>query len=151
MEQPPENYQFKLNEAQSDLIPVSWVGRDAFPLTDLPVEPESFYKWGEFMAPFSSAAISLHEVYIDTRIEGWYLLWIGNMVEEWEYKVVAWTPKVNGDSIVKAGYRMFAKVAKTVDEFLFVGNAVETGTGHSSLMYSSERCQEVFSALRKRS
>ena len=103
------------------------------------------------MAPFSSAAISLHEVYIDTRIEGWYLLWIGNMVEEWEYKVVAWTPKVNGDSIVKAGYRMFAKVAKTVDEFLFVGNAVETGTGHSSLMYSSERCQEVFSALRKRS
>jgi hypothetical protein len=148
LEQAPETYQFKLNEAQSELIPVSWVGRDAFPLTDLPAEPEYFHKWGEFMAPFSSAIISLHEVYIDTRIEGWYLLWIGNMVEDWEYKVVAWTPRVNGDSIVKAGYRMFTKVAKTIDDFLSVENAVETDTDYSAQMFSSERCREVFSALR---
>lgn len=150
MEQPPESYQFKLTEAQSELIPVSWVGRDSFPLTDLPAEPETFHKWGEFMAPFASAAISLHEVYVDTRIDGWYLLWIGNVVEEWEYKVVAWTPRVNGDSVVKAGYRMFTKVARTIDQFFTDENAVETDTDYSTQMYSSARCQQVFSALRNR-
>jgi hypothetical protein len=148
MEQATESYQFKLTEAQSELVPVSWVGRDSFPLTDLPAEPEFFQKWGEFMVPVDSTATSLNEVYVDTRIDGWYLLWIGNVVEDLEYKVVAWTPKVNGDSVVKAGYRMFTKVAKTIDQFFTDDNAVEKESNYRTQIYSSARCQQVFSALR---
>jgi len=139
-----------LHEAQSSLIPVSWVGRDAFPLSDLPAEPEEFYHWGEFMAPFDSAAIGLHKVFVDTRIEGWYLLWIGNLVEEWDYKVVAWTPKVNGDSIVKAGYRLFSKVAESIDEFFLDDVFNEVDAEYQKPLFSSERCQEVFSFLKNR-
>lgn len=139
-----------LQEAQSSMIPVSWVGRDAFPLADLPAEPEEFYQWGEFMAPFDTAAIGVHRVFVDTRIDGWYLMWIGNLVENWEYKVVAWTPKVNGDSIINAGYRMFSKVAGAIDRFLSDDIVSEIEADDHNHLFSSERCQEVFSILRKR-
>lgn len=143
--------EYSMPESRSELVPVSWVGRDAFPLTDLPAEPEHFFEWGEFMAPFASASVSLHKVYVDSRIEGWYLMWIGNAVEEWEFKVVAWTPRVTGDSIVKAGYRMFSTVAKTVEEFFQEDLATETELDYTQHLLSSERCNEVFSAIRTKS
>ena len=150
MEEATHTSEYQMPESKSELVPVSWVGRDAFPLTDLSAEPEEFFEWGEFMAPFSSASISLHKVYVDTRIEGWYLMWIGNAVEEWEFKVVAWTPKVNGDSIVKAGYRMFSTVARTIEEFFQDDLATETELDYTQHLFSSERCQEVFSGMRSK-
>lgn len=137
-------------ESASSFVPVSWVGRDSFPLTDLPAEPEHFFEWGEFMAPFSAATIALHKVYVDTRIDGWYLLWIGNMVEDWEYKVVAWTPRVGGDSIVKAGFRMFSTVAQTIETFFQDDLTTEVENDFTNHLFSSDRCQEVFTALRSR-
>lgn len=142
--------EYTISDVRSSLVPVSWVGRDAFPLTDLPAEPEEFFEWGDFMAPFSAATISLHKVYVDTRIDGWYLMWIGNMVEEWEYKVVAWTPKVGGDSIVQAGFRMFSTVAQSLETIFENDLAIETESDFSGNLFASERCQEVFTALRSR-
>ena len=141
--------EYTMSASSSALVPVSWVGRDAFPLSDLPAEPDEFFEWGEFMAPFSAATISLHKVFVDSRIDGWYLMWIGNVAEDWEYKVVAWTPKVGGDSIVNAGFRMFSTVAKSLESFFKNDLTTEAEDDFSENLFSSERCQEVFAALRK--
>lgn len=142
--------EYVISEVRSSFVPVSWVGRDSFPLSDLPAEPEEFFEWGEFTAPYSAATVSLHKVYVDTRIDGWYLMWVGNLVEDWEYKVVAWTPKVGGDSIVRAGFRMFSTVAQSIESFFESELATETDGDFAENLFSSERCQEVFAALRSR-
>lgn len=151
MDQAAKTSEYQMPESRSELIPVSWVGRDAFPLTDLPAEPESFFEWGEFKAPFASTSIDLHKVYVDDRIDGWYLMWVGKLVEDWEFQVVAWTPKVMGDSIIKAGYRMFSTVAKTINQFFSDDLNTEFDNDFSSHLFSSERCREVFDALKIKS
>jgi len=75
------------------------------------------YSVGEFFhpslmigMPCIGGSVKLH---IDTRFEGYYVLWSGTKLDSWAvgpsmrfWDVVTWTPKVSGDNIQKAAYRL---------------------------------------------
>jgi len=59
---------------------------------------------------------------VDTRIDGWYLLWILSRLDtddfgpsDWIPEIISWTPERKGDSARKAGYRMFWAAALAID------------------------------------
>jgi|GEM_PF-3350154 len=59
---------------------------------------------------------------VDTRFEGWYLLWAGVKMNEWAigpsercWGIVCWTPKVKGDNIEKAGRRLMKNMMLNID------------------------------------
>jgi hypothetical protein len=86
------------------------------PLAQLPdFDVQKVHRWGDMIHPrviLSSDEISGSIVlYVDTRVTGVYLLWTATRVpflaEGPAYEVIAWTPKTKGDSVVKAGFRLF--------------------------------------------
>lgn len=81
-------------------------------------DSRKLHKWGEFYHPYLMIGMpdlgGQNKVYIDTRIEGMYLLWVSTKLDEWlvgpsswQPDQFLWTPKMKNDSVVRAGYRLF--------------------------------------------
>ena len=119
------------------------------------------HRWGYFYHPYLmigmpdlGGEVVLHVV---TRFPGWYCMtatvkldvW-GNGPSDAAWDVVCWTPKVKGDTIDRAGTRLFKALVYKMD-------FVEDDAEHSGLFdneawqddwSASDNCMEVFKAIR---
>ena len=98
-----------------DQRPVYHIAKNAIPLQLPAFNVRKVHRWGDMVHPrivlCSDEISGSITLYIDTRVTGLYLLWAANRVpylfEGTGYEVIAWTPKTQGDSVVKAGFRLF--------------------------------------------
>lgn len=145
-----------------DGCPVYHSENNTYDLPILSFQRNKTYKWGEFYHPelmIGSPPIGgWNRLYIDTRIKGWYILWIASKLNEddigpsdWSYDIVSWTPKQDGDSITKAGYRLFwaASLAMDyVDKDSFNSTDYENEDIWTRAWDCSPSCFIVFASLR---
>jgi hypothetical protein len=80
---------------------------------------EFYHPYLMFGMPHVGGSVKLH---IDTRFEGYYVLWAGTKLDEWAcgpskrfWDVVTWTPRVPGDTIRKASYRLTKALFMAID------------------------------------
>ena len=80
---------------------------------------EIYHPYLMFGMPNIGGTIKLH---IDTRFEGYYVLWAGAKLDEWAsgpserfWDVVTWTPKMPKDSIKRASYRLAKALFLQID------------------------------------
>jgi hypothetical protein len=144
--------------------PVYFSGVNSYNLPQLKFEIKRVKKWGHFYNPFqmmgSPMVGSDNKVYVDTRIKGWYVLWVLSKLEEWALgpmdwhaSIVAWSPKSKNDSKEKAGYRMFWATAMHMenvktDEF-YNNDYFDDGGEWIKEWECSSRCFNVFSSIRR--
>lgn len=100
-----------------------------------------------------------NKVYVDTRTDGWYLLWILSRLDsddfgpsDWYPSIVSWTPKNKGDSLRKAGYRLFWAAALGMDyvniDSFYNDEYDKTGLWKDEWV-CSPLCLQVFASIRK--
>jgi hypothetical protein len=96
------------------------------------------------------------KVYVDFRFDDIYVLLVSAQLDEWSngpsfpaWSVAAWTPKLKGDSKLKAGARMFHAMILAMD-----GVSADEWTTEDfdatweSEWSPSERCLEVMRKVR---
>lgn len=117
----------ELPERIINQIPVYHTATNTLPINLPEWNRSALYFWGSFHYPdlFFGMPESIGgniKLYIDTRITGWYLLWMTTHLDEWAMgktneveELIAWTPRCNKDSIIKAGYRLCTTAAYIMD------------------------------------
>jgi hypothetical protein len=127
-----------------DLVDVYHVSNCTFfpEIRDPKRQNSRMYSVGEFYHPFLmigmpsvGGTVKLH---VDTRFDGYYVLWSGTKMESWAFgsaprywDVVTWTPKVPGDSISKAAKRLAKALFMEMD-------SVKAGEWKSDLYHDEE-------------
>ena len=142
---------------------VYYSGYNIFDLQEPEFKPGKIKKWGEFYHPYLMFGMpdrgGWNKIYIDTRIDGYYLLWVASKLDDWASgpdawvaSVIAWTPKAKNDSVNKAGTRMFWAIGLAMDDVApgeynsdFYGEAGEW----VNEWLCSIKCKQVFAAIRK--
>lgn len=153
-----ENFPYRI----LDDAPVYYSGNNEFNMYDISFRRDKTYKWGQFYHPymmFGSPPIGgINKLYVDTRIDGWYLLWILSRLDpedfvpaDWFPSIVSWTPRQMGDSVRLAGYRLFWAAALAMDD-------VKSGDYYNDDNYEnglwkddwvpSPLCFQVFASIR---
>jgi hypothetical protein len=146
-----------------DQVPVFYVGANEFDLP-LPENPKGrLHKWGEYYHPYMLVGMpdvgGWNKIYVAGSVEGWYLMFVKTKLDEWAVgpsdwaiDMIAWTPKVKNDSLIKAGYRMFWASALALDNVptdeYYSDDYDEDGTWLDTWECST-KCKEVFAAIRK--
>ncbi len=147
---------------QIDGIPVFHCG---FNVPDFEIDTAVRNKrrqWGKFHHPYMMIGMpdvgGDNKVYVDSSVPGKYLLWIYSKLDEWGngpgYRaegLIAWTPRMKGDSVKSAGYRLFWAAAMAMDglgtEGFYSHEADEEGNWVDS-WDCSESCFQVLAAVR---
>ena len=140
-----------------DNIPIFHSSTNTLEFEQPKFQASKTHQWGQYyhpdmvvgMPPFGGK----NKVYIDTRIAGWYLLWISTKLDEWavgqnswEASLIAWTPKVKKDTIDKAGYRMFWASSLAMDDnYCFDSEDVEWLDNWGC----SIKTAQIFASIRK--
>ncbi|MCE2790111.1 MAG: hypothetical protein LW630_09395 [Saprospiraceae bacterium] len=99
------------------------------------------HKWGSYYHPdMLSGMCSVGadcKIYVDSSDEKYYYLHIYSRLDEYIFEdpsfvgsAVAWTPRVKGDSIVRAGFRMFYAAARVIDRLRDNQEFEESDYGH---------------------
>ena len=144
-----------------DDTPVYHSGSNIFPY-ELPASETKLTKWGSFQHPFLMMGMpdcgGIVKIYISYSENGHYLLWIKGKLDEWingegDYVqgLLAWTPKKKGDTLVKAGYRLFYALVCEMDhikEDEEYSTIYEDPDDWSIEWEATPNCNMVFSALR---
>ena len=138
-------------------VPIFYSGVNNIEFEHPEFKASKTYKWGEYyhpdmvigMPPFGGE----NKVYVDTRITGWYLLWVSTHLDEWaigpndwEACLLAWTPKVKNDTIEKAGYRMFWGLSLAMNNDNCFDSEDEEWL---KSWVCSIKCSHVFTSIRK--
>ena len=104
-------------------MPVYFSGHNILSFEAPQFNTSEIHKWGEFYNPCMMIGMpdigGRNKIYVDTRIDGWYLLWVYSKLDEWAIgptcwipDIIAWTPRFPNDSILKAGFRLFFAAAE---------------------------------------
>ena len=102
----------------ADGIPVYHSSRNQFPAGRR--EPDTHprvHNFGYFydpgFVPGMPSVGGAHGLFVGTHWKGWYTLWLHTKLDSWAFgptpmqrSLVAWTPKVAGDNVIKAGFRL---------------------------------------------
>lgn len=83
-------------------------------------------KFGSFYHPFLLMGMpdmgGMVKLYVDTRFEGWYVLFASVKLDTWQngpsetaLDYVCWTPRKKGDTISKAGQRLIRSLIHEMD------------------------------------
>jgi hypothetical protein len=100
-----------------DHTPVYHISVNKCPFEHSEFNSRKVHRWGWYVQPcliLASEDIPGEiTLYVDTRVEDHYALWTATRVDPvWgfgsgaSYDLVAWTPKIKGDSIKRAGFRL---------------------------------------------
>ena len=125
-------------------------------------EKRKFHKWGEFYHPYMMPGMpdvgGINKIYVDTSIKGWYLLIIYSKLDKMSVgpsyfagSIIAWTPKQKGDTITKAGYRMFWATAMSMDfvkEGEFYSEGYDDDGNWPDEWHCSSTCFHVLAGIR---
>lgn len=99
-----------------DRVSVYHVARNKPRFEEKEFDVRKLHRWGYLDHPAIVACS--YEIggdlrfYLDTRIAGFYLLWTATRVDDQfefpgvSYDLVAWTPRIKGDAIQRAGFRL---------------------------------------------
>jgi len=146
-----------------DEWPVYHSSSNEFDLADMEFKRDKTHIWGKFYHPFLMMGMpdvgGRNKLYVDTRINGWYILWVSTKLDEddfgpsdWMTSIVAWTPKQKNDSITKAGYRLFWASSLALDyvekDQLYNDDYDKDGVW-KDLWSCSPSCFQVFASIRK--
>jgi hypothetical protein len=143
-----------------DNAPVYHLRYNAFDREMESVDRKLMQKFGEFEHPFLMIGMpdspGVIKVYVDFRFDDIYVLLVSAQLDEWSngpsfpaWSVAAWTPKLKGDSKMKAGARMFHAMILAMD-----GVSTDEWTTEDfdatweSEWSPSERCAEVMRKVR---
>jgi hypothetical protein len=143
-----------------DNTPVYHSAINIFPF-EIPSSRPNLFKWGSFIHPYMMMGMpdtsGLVKLYVSFYREN-YLLWIYcKLDEEMNGKsdfvsgLIAWTPKMKGDSLQLAGFRLFYALLCQMD---FIKDNEEFSTSFTTPQdwteewEASSNCNMVFSALR---
>jgi hypothetical protein len=146
-----------------DNTPVYHSAINIFPF-EIPSSRPNLFKWGSFIHPYMMMGMpdtnGLVKLYVSFYQEN-YLLWIYcKLDEEMNGKsdfvsgLIAWTPKVKGDSLQLAGFRLFYALLCQMD---FIKDNEDFATSFTTPQDWTEEweatanCNMVFSALRNTS
>ena len=146
-----------------DGVPVFYSGNNAFEFEEPLFFTQETHKWGEYYHPYLMNGMpsvgGWNKVYVDTRIEGWYLLWVVSKLDEWavgpsdwEASILAWTPKIKNDSINKAGYRMFWASGLALDDVPldeYCNDDYDEDGKWLDEWNCSIKCKQVFASIRR--
>jgi hypothetical protein len=154
----------ELNRAfrQINGVPVFHCG---FNMPDFEIDSDARNKrrpWGNFHHPYMMIGMPEvggdNKVYVDSSVPGKYLLWIYSKLDEWgngpgywAEGLIAWTPRIKGDTLIGAGYRLFWAAVMAMDgvveEGFYSHDADEEGNWVDSWT-CSDRCFQVLAAVR---
>jgi hypothetical protein len=106
--------------------PVYHIQNNEFPLEFNQVDPKTYVKFGHFEHPYLMMGMpdcpGKIKVYVDFRFPDWYVLLLNAQLDVWcsgpsypAWALAAWTPKVPGDSKMKAGARLFHALVLGMD------------------------------------
>lgn len=146
-----------------DDVPVYYSGHNIFELEYDFENKIKLTKWGQFYHPYMMIGMpdagGKNKLYVDTSVNGWYILLVFSKLDEsdigpsnWVWSVVSWTPKQKGDSIVKAGYRMFWAIFLAMDYVPgneFYSDGYDEEGNWFNEWECSERCFQVIASIRK--
>ena len=143
--------------------PVYYSGHNEYDLAEITFIRSKTSTWGEFYHPylmFGSPPIGgMNKVYVDTRISGWYLLWVVSRLDPWDVgpndwlpSIVTWTPRGKNDSVKLAGYRLFWAAAlgmDCVESDDFYNTDYDKDGKWKDEWACSSTCFQVFASIRK--
>lgn len=106
--------------------PVYHIQHNNFPLEFNHVDAKKHVKFGSFEHPYLMMGMpdcpGKIKVYVDFRYPDWYVLLLNAQLDIWcngpsypAWAMAAWTPKVQGDSKMKAGARLFHALVLGMD------------------------------------
>ena len=109
-----------------DNVPIFHIRCNKFDRELERIDSKTMQKFGEFNHPglmFGMPNVSgIIKVYVDFRFDDIYVLLVSGKLDEWDngpsypaWGVAAWTPKVKGDTKMKAGARMFHALILAMD------------------------------------
>lgn len=123
-------------------------------------DTRKLHKWGEFYHPYLLIGMpdlgGDNKVYIDTRVEGLYLLWVSTRLDQglvgpasWIPDLFLWTPKIKNDSVIRAGYRLFRAFLLNMEEVPHGQNDCPDFPDDWPQDWTcSDRCFQVMAAIR---
>lgn len=141
-------------------IPIFHINCNVFEREFDSINRKTMQKFGEFYHPYLMMGMpdspGTIKVYVDFRYDDRYVLLVSAQLDQWcsgpsfpAWSIVTWTPKVKGDSKMRAGNRLFKGMILSMDgvkEDQWTTNNFESDW--ESDWSPSERCLEVMRAVR---
>jgi hypothetical protein len=127
-----------------------------------PFNKEELFKFGEFYEPAIMIGMPSHggdvELWIDPRYHNYWVMWTAIKLDDGitgdsmpqVYDVICWTPRLENETILEAGFRMFTAWALKmdyVDENSFYCD-LYLESDYRTEINASTNCEVVFAAIR---